>query len=279
MCGRIAGSLGSPLPPRPRIFIRAHAVSLPPPSTSSSDEVSSSHELSASFRVLRPARRPSHLVEPRDPTDQPKSASLGVLFPSSRHQQPASTTPRGFPTQRSRSVLDVSHVLDGFLRHLPSRACFIPLPRPGFALQGFVPRRGAVPGLPGRFMPSCRWTRPPVTSDRALAFRALLPAPSAVSVETGWASTDPRPSWASAPPGSLPMQRGNAFTSPPPSTLAVRNPSRLIPGVLPLHGWACLDSGCRPARAFWPEPPSSFRKSGSRPSFQAAHRAAGHAAT
>src|SRR5205823_12068622 len=114
-------------------------------------------------------------------------------LPSSRLLQPASTIPRGFPTQRSRSVLDVSHILDGFLRQLPSRACFIPLPRPRFALQGFVPRRGAVPGLPGRFMPSCRWTQPPVTSDRALDFRALLPAPNAVSVETGWRVTAPPP--------------------------------------------------------------------------------------
>jgi hypothetical protein len=60
--------------------------------------------------------------------------------PSSRHQPPASTIPRGIPTPRSRSVPDVSHVLDGLLRQLPLRACFIPLPRPGFALQGFVPR-------------------------------------------------------------------------------------------------------------------------------------------
>jgi len=36
------------------------------------------------------------------------------------------------------------------------RVCFTPLPRPGFALQGIVPLRGAVPGFPGRFMPSCR---------------------------------------------------------------------------------------------------------------------------
>ena len=100
--------------------------------------------------------------------------------PSSRHQQLASTTPQGIPTPRSRSALDVSHVLDGLLRHLPSRACFIPLPRPGFALQGFVPRRGAVPGFPGRFMPSWRWAHPPVTSECAPAFRALLPAASAV---------------------------------------------------------------------------------------------------
>ena len=81
VCGRIAGALGSPLPPRPRIFVRAHAVSLRPPSAPSFDEVSSSSERSASFRVSRPACRPSYLAEPRDSTEQPKSASHGVLFP------------------------------------------------------------------------------------------------------------------------------------------------------------------------------------------------------
>ena len=156
VCGRIAGLLGSPLPPRPRIFTRALAVSLRPPSTPSFDEVSSSFELAASFGVLRPARRPSR----SDRTSRPDRTAEERLpwgpLPSSRRQQAASTTPQGIPTQRSRSVLDVSHVLDGFLRHLPLRACFIPLPRPGFALQGFVPCDGAVPGFPGRFMPSCR---------------------------------------------------------------------------------------------------------------------------
>jgi len=100
-----------------------------------------------------------------------------------------------------------------------------------------------------------------VTSDCALDFRALLPAASAVSVETGWVSTDPRPSWASAPPGTLPAQRGNAFASPPPSAFTVKNPSRLALGVSPLRGLACLESGCRPARAFRPEPPSLLSKS------------------
>ena len=42
--------------------------------------------------------------------------------------------------------------------------------------SGVYPSRGAVPGFPGRIMPSCRWTPPPVTSDSVLAFRALLPA-------------------------------------------------------------------------------------------------------
>jgi hypothetical protein len=35
-----------------------------------------------------------------------------------------------------RSVLDVSHVPDGFLLRQPLRVCFAPQPRPGFALQG-----------------------------------------------------------------------------------------------------------------------------------------------
>lgn len=78
--------------------------------------------------------------------------------PSSRHQLPASTIPRGIPTPRSRSVPGVSHALDGLLRQKPSRVCFTPQPRPGFALQGFVPLRGAVRGFPRRVMPSCRWT-------------------------------------------------------------------------------------------------------------------------
>ena len=64
------------------------------------------------------------------------------------------------------------------------RVCFAPLPRPGFALQGIVPLCGAVPGFPGRVMPSWRWTHPPATSECAPAFRALLPASSAVSPGT-----------------------------------------------------------------------------------------------
>jgi hypothetical protein len=153
VCGRIAGSLGSPLPPRPRIFTRAHAVSLRPPSAPSFDEVSSSSGLSASLSAAACAlpfvpgwtSRPSRSAEERLPWG-PR--------PSSRHQLAASTTPRGIPTPRSSSVLDVSHVLDGLLRHQPSRVCFTPQPRPGFALQGIVPLHGAVRGFPRRFMPS-----------------------------------------------------------------------------------------------------------------------------
>jgi len=76
------GDIGFPAPASASDFHPGPiAVFLRPPSTPSSDRVSSSRELSAFSRVLRPARRPSCLVEPRDPTDQPKSASHGVLVP------------------------------------------------------------------------------------------------------------------------------------------------------------------------------------------------------
>ena len=76
------GDIGFPAPASASDFHPGPiAVFLRPPSTPSSDRVSSSRELSAFSRVLRPARRPSCLVEPRDPTDQPKSTSHGVLVP------------------------------------------------------------------------------------------------------------------------------------------------------------------------------------------------------
>jgi len=53
-------------------------------------------------------------------------------------------SPTGVVTARSQphrlSVLGVSHALDGFVRQLASWVCFTPQPRPGFTLQGFIPR-------------------------------------------------------------------------------------------------------------------------------------------
>lgn len=66
--------LGLGFSPGPARFLR-------PPSAPPFDGVSSSLELPASSRVLRPARRPSCLAGPRDPAFEPKSASLGVRFP------------------------------------------------------------------------------------------------------------------------------------------------------------------------------------------------------
>jgi hypothetical protein len=72
------GGIGFPAPasasdfhPGPRGF----SVRRPPHLSMGFHPPSSS---SASFRVLRPARCPSCLAEPRDPAQRPKSASLGV---------------------------------------------------------------------------------------------------------------------------------------------------------------------------------------------------------
>jgi hypothetical protein len=61
---------------------------------------------------------------------------LGFLSPS-RHQHWKSTRCWAFRAQL-RSALSVSHALDGFLLPVPSWACFIPQPRPGLSLQGFL---------------------------------------------------------------------------------------------------------------------------------------------
>lgn len=111
------------------------AVSLRPPSAPSFDGVSSSRELYAFSRVLRPARCPSCLIESCEPTDRPKSASHGVHIPHrdiDRRRPPlrGESRPRGhvpsstFPTSSTAS----------------SATC----------LRGLVPSRCHVQGLPSR---------------------------------------------------------------------------------------------------------------------------------
>jgi len=125
-------------------------------------------------RFSFPPEFPSH----RRPGATVRAPSLGFR-PSSRYQ-PAESTLASIPSPL-RSVLDVSHVLDGFLLRLPSRACFIPQPRPGFALQG-VPlvrsRTGSSPAVALVSLPAApalgftRWLQ-----DAAPAYRALLRSP------------------------------------------------------------------------------------------------------
>src|SRR5438552_5084058 len=153
---RLTGLLGSPSPAATSAFLpescgfSPSAVHLRP-----APKASSSRELSASSRVLRLANcLPRLEIVLRPPLDR-QAPPLGST-PSSRHQPAASTTPRRIPTPGSSSLLAVSHDLEGLLRLQPLRVYFTPLPRPGFALQGIVPHRGAVPGFPGRIMPSCR---------------------------------------------------------------------------------------------------------------------------
>jgi len=115
--------------------------------------VSSSRELFASSRVLRPATCPSYPEKPCGLPEAEKRLPWGSL-PSSRHQ-PAASTPARDPTPeltfRPRRFARPRR----FTPPPALRVCFTPLPRPGFALQGFIPLRGAVPGFPGR-LPSCR---------------------------------------------------------------------------------------------------------------------------
>jgi hypothetical protein len=119
--------------------------------------VSSSLELVASFRVLRPATCLA--------TRQPRGGRISKRLPwgsspSSRHERVASTHRAGFPTPRyvppsafrTPSTVSSATCLAGlFHPAATSRVC----------PPGDCPSRGAVPGFPGPFMPSWRWAQRP----------------------------------------------------------------------------------------------------------------------
>jgi hypothetical protein len=187
--------------------------------------VSSSLELVASFRVLRPATclavRPPH--GERIPKRLPWGSS-----PSSRHQQAASTHARD-TRPALRSVLGVSHALDGLLRHLP---------------RGFVSPRSHVQGLPSRGLSLARsrtgFPRP-VHALLALDAKSLRCDPRQLSrprlqgfAPRGECGGDrelfrlpsaPRPSWALPPPGFPSTHRGNDFAFPPPTAFVRSEPA------------------------------------------------------
>jgi hypothetical protein len=172
---------------------------------------SSSPEPNLSFRVrscLSPALHPERFRAP----------PLGFLSPS-RQKRVKSTWRRASHT-RLRSALSVSRALDGLLLHAPLRACFIPLPRPGFALQGFsplprrlasstsrallslpsFPSRRVAPPLPGPLAPPsgrCSGQR------SVVANRGVSPAYHSI------------PSWAFNSCGLFSGYLGDAFTPPP----------------------------------------------------------------
>jgi hypothetical protein len=163
----------APLPPRLRPFGRCPAVSLRPPSAASFRlrlHPPTSFSPPPEFCDKRPAlRTPENLAVRRGP----ESASLGVsssLIATSAggvHSCPgsqprATVRPRRFARPRR------------FTPPPALRVCFTPLPRPGFALQGFVPLRGAEPGFPGPLMPSCRWTELPAVFSPRQQFRPRL---------------------------------------------------------------------------------------------------------
>ena len=238
VCARIAGALGSPLPPRPRIFIRAHAVSLHPPSAPSFDEVSSSSERSASFRVSRPACRPSYLAEPRDSTEQPKSSSHGVLFPHrgvSNRRPPFRRDSRPSGHVPSSTFLTSSTVFSAnCLLGLVSSRCHVQgLPCRGLSLArsrtGFPRPVHALLALDAR---ACGLTR---ASSGALDFRALSPRGECGDERNLFrVPSAPRPSWAFPPPGLHSTHRGNDFAFPPPTAFLRGEPAATGP--------RCVDS-------------------------------------
>ena len=68
---------------------------------------------------------------------RPQAPSMGL--PSLIAASPTGVVTVSSHTHRL-SVLGVSHALDGFVRRLALQVCFTPQPRPGFTLQGFIPR-------------------------------------------------------------------------------------------------------------------------------------------
>jgi len=126
--------IGFPAPGTPSAFQPEPPVCLRPPSAPPCDSASSSRELPASSRVLRPATCPSCLERPCD-LFRPTSASHGVLVPHRGINQRRPPATLGSPNPSSSSVRDVSRVLDGFLRHQPC---------------GLVSSRCHVQGLPFR---------------------------------------------------------------------------------------------------------------------------------
>jgi len=117
----------------------------------------------------------SALRAPGEPCDLPVDRRAPPMgFDSSSRHQPAASTPARDPTPeltfRPRRFSRPRR-----LAPPPAlRVCFTPLPRPGFALQGFVPLRGAVPAFTGRVMPSCRRAEPPAGLTRRQRSRPRL---------------------------------------------------------------------------------------------------------
>jgi len=93
--------------------------------------------LSCALSPSKFLRRSSRLGSPASPArvSPPIAASRKVCLLPGVSTRSASARPPPL-----RSVLGFSQPLDGFLHLLVLRACFIPLPRPGFiSVQGFLP--------------------------------------------------------------------------------------------------------------------------------------------
>jgi len=170
-------------------------VSPPAVSHRISPVASSSRELSASFRVLRPTTCPAYPEQPCDHPEAVERLPWGSR-PSSRHQPAASTSARS-PNPRAMVRPRRFSRPRRFAPPPALRVCFAPQPRPGFALQGFVP-----PAEPYRVSPadSCpravertrlRFDPRQLTRPR---LQGLAPRESPVSRRRNYLQPDPRPS-------------------------------------------------------------------------------------
>jgi hypothetical protein len=152
VCGWIARTFGSPHSrnTKPRTFPTGPAVSLHPPSTASvSGRFHPPSSLSPPSEScgLRPASRADHPA-----AGGSRSASLGVPFPhrgNSRWRPLIAQGTRPHATFRPRRFSRPRR----FAPPLALRVYFAPQPRPGFALQGIVPRTEPYRVSPARSCP------------------------------------------------------------------------------------------------------------------------------
>ena len=167
----------------------------------------------SSSRALRHSYRVSRATTGPDLTSE--LPSLGFRPSSRRHL--AESTGGGIPG-RHRSVLDVSHVLDGFLLHETLQVCFTPQPRPGFTLQGFPPVRSRTGSSPAVALVSLRELPTPsltqVLREFAPAFRALLRSPVRRSTQRFRPRATPSPLELPTPSGFPSHTVGATFTAP-----------------------------------------------------------------
>ena len=232
--------MGYPIPPWRHRLRLACAVFLPPPSA-------------RHFRIRLILPCASLLLQSFSSHCRPgadvRAPSLG-FHPSSRCHQPESTG-RGFPSPH-RSVLDVSHVLDGLLLQPTSRVYFTPQPRPGFTLQGFPLVRSVMSSSPTTALlslpelPTPSFTQ--VLREPASAFRALLRSP----VRRRTQLFRPRP--APSPPELHPPSGFPSHTVERPSS-PLRPRPFTAPVVLPVRDLTCSCEPIFPVRGSRPATP------------------------
>jgi hypothetical protein len=113
------------------------------------------------------------------PKHEYRAPSLGFHSPS--RQQRMKSTKRQVSQARLSSALGVSRTLDGLTPSHTLWACFIPLPRPGFALQGFSSLPSRLASSTSRALMSfgelcLTASRPAAASSSHVASRALIRA-------------------------------------------------------------------------------------------------------